>query len=131
MYLFINTSQPEADIGLLDDKAIFIDRIKWQAGHNQSDELLQRIDSLLKLNGVKKTDLSGILMVKGPGSYTGLRVGIASGNALALALGIGAVGIAGEETGDLAQIISRFEDLSNDFVRPFYANSPHITKPKL
>lgn len=51
--------------------------------HNVSDGILQNIDKLLKKSKTKLSDLKGIFVIKGPGSFTGLRVGIAVANQFA------------------------------------------------
>jgi tRNA threonylcarbamoyl adenosine modification protein YeaZ len=60
------------------------------AGQDHSRRLLQAIDELL---GERRHDLSGIAVVTGPGSYAGLRVGIATAEGLALARGVPITGI--------------------------------------
>jgi tRNA threonylcarbamoyl adenosine modification protein YeaZ len=51
------------------------------------------IDQLIKKNKIEKSQLTGIVVSTGPGSFTGLRVGMASVKALAIALNIPLVGI--------------------------------------
>lgn len=63
------------------------------ASHAQSRELLPKIDKLLKKNRIKLFDLNVIAVYQGPGSFTGLRVGISVANALAWGLDIPVVGI--------------------------------------
>lgn len=53
-----------------------------------SQVLLPLVEKLLKSQKVDFKDLEGIEVEKGPGSFTGLRVGVAVANALGLALGI-------------------------------------------
>lgn len=53
-----------------------------------SQVLLPLIDKILKTNKLKLQDLSGIEVETGPGSFTGLRVGVSVANALGYSLGI-------------------------------------------
>lgn len=54
----------------------------------RSQTCLILIDKVLKEKNLKPTDLSNIEIVKGPGSFTGLRVGISIANALSSLLKI-------------------------------------------
>ena len=56
-------------------------------------KLISWLDYLLQEAGVSRQDLQGIACVTGPGSFTGLRIGLASMQGLALALGIPMVGL--------------------------------------
>jgi tRNA threonylcarbamoyl adenosine modification protein YeaZ len=51
------------------------------------------IDQLIRNNKIEKTQLTGMVVSTGPGSFTGLRVGMASAKALAIALNVPLVGI--------------------------------------
>lgn len=55
--------------------------------------MLPAIDELLQTNSIGKKDLELIVACTGPGSYTGLRVGVSLAKALAFGLGISAVGV--------------------------------------
>src|SRR6266536_1794231 len=53
------------------------------AGGTFSAQLVPQIAALLEKHGYRKTDLAGFAVVSGPGSFTGLRVGLAAIKALA------------------------------------------------
>jgi tRNA threonylcarbamoyladenosine biosynthesis protein TsaB len=65
----------------------------WRCLNNHTLELTPAIDEMLKQAGVEPSDLSGIAVAIGPGSYTGLRVGLALAKGLALANGLPLVGV--------------------------------------
>jgi len=54
----------------------------------KSQKLLELIDEALKKENIKLTDLSEIEVNLGPGSFTGLRIGVSTANALSWALKI-------------------------------------------
>ena len=55
---------------------------------NKTQIILPMIDEVLKKHSLKPEDLSEIEINTGPGSFTGLRVGLAIANALSLSLKI-------------------------------------------
>lgn len=73
---------------------------------SHSAHLLSRLDSLLRRVGVRVNDLEGIGVGLGPGSFTGLRVGLAAGKGLAYALKIPLAGV------------SSFAALAQQFIEP-------------
>ena len=58
------------------------------AGLRHSELIMDSIDMLLQKAGLKPGDLSGIVCMGGPGSFTGLRIGFAVAKGLALSLNI-------------------------------------------
>lgn len=60
---------------------------------NHSISLMPTIDFLMQSVGWQPTDLERIVVAQGPGSYTGLRIGVATAKTLAYTLGIDLVGI--------------------------------------
>jgi len=56
--------------------------------YTHSEKLVVYIDEAIKLAGLKPSDLDAICVSKGPGSYTGLRIGVSAAKGLCYGLGI-------------------------------------------
>jgi tRNA threonylcarbamoyladenosine biosynthesis protein TsaB len=85
--LFIDTSNnKEITVSLkLDGKEIVETR---PSEHHKAQVVLPMINEILKEHQLKPLDLTGIEVNDGPGSFTGLRVGVAIANTLAAVLQI-------------------------------------------
>ena len=59
----------------------------------QAERIFPAIDELLARNGVTYADLTRIAVTTGPGSFTGLRIGLTAARGLGLALDIPVVGV--------------------------------------
>lgn len=92
MQITIDTTQSETLIALLKNK-IVLDVFVLELQNRHSERLLLEIDELLAKNSISKEQLSELLCVTGPGSYTGTRVGVTTANALRFGLGIKSAGI--------------------------------------
>jgi universal bacterial protein YeaZ len=90
--LSIDTSANTASVALARDGAI-IGSIRLNAGLTHSQTLLPAVDSLLALTVVSKKQLDKIAVCVGPGSFTGLRIGVAAAKGLALALGVNVIAL--------------------------------------
>lgn len=55
--------------------------------------IIRKIDNLVSSAGLKQSDIDGIIVSTGPGSFTGLRIGLAAAKGIAVALQIPIVGI--------------------------------------
>ena len=55
--------------------------------------VLEDADELLRANGVERSELSAIVVGTGPGSFTGMRLGLAAARGLALALELPVAGV--------------------------------------
>ena len=74
--LGIDTSAKTASVGLAEDNNI-IDDIFLNEGLTHSETLLPMIDRILKNNNLKINDIDAFAVNNGPGSFTGIRIGIA------------------------------------------------------
>ncbi|HET8946785.1 MAG TPA: tRNA (adenosine(37)-N6)-threonylcarbamoyltransferase complex dimerization subunit type 1 TsaB [Candidatus Polarisedimenticolia bacterium] len=68
-----------------------------QPGGGHAPELLEAIEALLTAAGAGAKDLAGIAVALGPGSFTGVRVGLATAKGLGYALGIPVAGLSSLE----------------------------------
>lgn len=62
-----------------------------------SEGIIELIDKVMKLAGVENKDLNAIMVIKGPGSFTGLRVGISVANQFSHQLKIPIFGLKTDE----------------------------------
>jgi len=130
--LAIDTTTEETGIGLLGESKPKI--MTWVSHRNQSKELLPNIDKLLKQEKVKLTELKLVVVNLGPGSFTGLRVGISTANALGYGLNIPVIGKAnliGEVTNRIENLL-KLKTQTKQFKQtlPHYGRPPRITFPK-
>jgi tRNA threonylcarbamoyladenosine biosynthesis protein TsaB len=65
----------------------------WESPRRHTVELLPRLVAALDQLDVNAEHLSGIAVTRGPGSFTGLRVGLAVAKGLALARGLPLIGV--------------------------------------
>lgn len=101
----------------------------WRASKLLSEELPGMIEDALASLKLGFEDVSGVIGFKGPGSYTGLRIGITVMNAIADQVGAPIVG----ETGDnwLEDGLARLRSDENDkIILPEYGGEANITKPR-
>ena len=92
MYLIICTIRKESFVGLLNENETSVFN-KWFSQNNQSEELLSKINILLKSSKTDIKNIKGIIVINGPGSYTGIRVGVVTANTLSFSLNVPVVGI--------------------------------------
>src|SRR5437762_1025561 len=85
--LFIDTaSNKEITIGLFIDEQKYF--LKKELGFHKAQVVLPLIDELLKKHKLTIKDINALEVNKGPGSFTGVRVGVSVANALSYALGV-------------------------------------------
>lgn len=80
--LMLDTTCNYLSIGIANDKKI-IDRCVEQTNKNQSEIFMVRLEDLLKRNNLKLKDVNEIFLTIGPGSFTGVRLGLAFAKTLA------------------------------------------------
>lgn len=102
---------------------------EWQADRTLAKNLLRYLEEKLSERSASWHDITGIGVMKGPGSFTGLRIGMTVLNTLADALQIPIVGETGEDWEEKA--IKRLQSGENEqIVLPEYGREANITKPR-
>ena len=92
MWLGIETSSLVSSVALMDEHNL-IGELTIQAGLTHSEQLVPHIDMLLRASQVERNELKGIVVSIGPGSFTGLRIGMGTAKAMAYALQIPLYGV--------------------------------------
>ena len=127
MILLLDTATPVCKLTLIDGNLVIHD--EWHAGRELAKELLGYLNTQLAATERTFDDLSGIAAFRGPGSFTGLRIGLTVLNTAAETLGIPIVGTTGDAWKEEA--IQRLQSGENDrLVMPLYGSNATITKPR-
>lgn len=129
MILLLDTSTPTCRLGIASHGSESIDWHEWLAERELSSGLHGFILENLRQAGFGWSDIQAIGVFEGPGSYTGLRIGLTVANTLADSLKIPIVGVATDNWHKLA--LERLGRGDNDkIVLPKYGGSPNITAPR-
>lgn len=127
MILLLDTSGGKCELTLVDSGKR--SDYSWQADRELARGLHRFLNEKLSENGKRWQDIGGIGAFKGPGSFTGLRIGLTVLNGLADSLDIPIVGTTGQDWRDAA--LERLENSENDsIVMPDYGSEARITKPR-
>jgi len=120
MNLYINTAQKDLIEISLKNRNKIVALKKFKSDRTQAEKLLPAIEKLLKASKIKLSNLSGVEVENGGGSFTSLRIGVVTANALAYALG---VAVAGQgKTKAAGRSKKKF-----NIVEPIYNREPEIT----
>lgn len=130
MILFIRTDSPVAVVGLVRATGEKVAEQHIELGRSMARDLPRAIENLLRENDCAWRALKGLAVFRGPGSFTGLRIGCSIANAVAYASHVPIVGTSGEEAW-LETAVERLAAGENDkIVLPYYGAEARITKPR-
>jgi tRNA threonylcarbamoyladenosine biosynthesis protein TsaB len=90
--LAVDTSARSCGVAIADKETLLADLIN-EAGETHSKHLMDMIKRAFEISRLKPFDMDGFSVTKGPGSFTGLRIGISSVKGLAAATGKPVAGI--------------------------------------
>lgn len=127
MLLLLDTSTPVCYVTLVDHEDSV--SYEWQADRTLAKGLLGFLRDSLAKQDADMHALTGIGVMQGPGSFTGLRIGLTVANTLADGLQVPIVGATGENWQEQAlEKLRSGED--EKIVMPEYGAAAHITAPR-
>lgn len=127
VWLGIETTTPTGGASLMKNGILLAEEY-FPISATHSEKVLPGISRLLEQSGVAAEELTGIAVSAGPGSYTGLRIGISTAHGLSAGWGIGAVGVetlrilSASVTADFP-VLSCIRARSNEVFAAVYENS--------
>jgi tRNA threonylcarbamoyladenosine biosynthesis protein TsaB len=135
MILVIDTASEQALIGIWEQK--WLEKEQFLGGHNLNKIIIQKLKKVMDphLNNTDRTVIKGIVVNAGPGSFTGLRIGLSVANTIAYTYDIPIVGI--KDGLDVDKLLQKgksvLESRGTSFgepIVPHYGAEPSITQPK-
>jgi tRNA threonylcarbamoyladenosine biosynthesis protein TsaB len=126
--LALRTDKPAAELYVYDsgDK---IAELVWPAHLELAETLNTKIKEILNKSSITYDELGGIVIYKGPGSFTGLRIGMSVANALAYGQAVPIIAKGGQDW--LTAAIEALENGQNDVIAvPEYGAPPRTTQPR-
>jgi tRNA threonylcarbamoyladenosine biosynthesis protein TsaB len=94
MLLAIDTATDMAGLALYDEgQGRILGEETWYSVRNHTVELMPRIVRMLAQQNLSSADLTGLAVSLGPGSFTGLRIGLSVAKGLSLANGLPVAGV--------------------------------------
>ncbi len=126
--LTIRSDKPESELGLFQDSERLTYE-KWEAHRQLAETIHKKLEVLLISQKKDWRDIEGIVCYQGPGSFTGLRIGLSVANAIAGSLEVPIVAKTGEEwLADGIKALHKGEN--NHAAMPEYGSPVHTTQPK-
>ena len=128
MILYVRTDSPVALIGLSDGEQTLVEQ-QLELGRAMARDLPAAVEALLADRDAGWASLDGLVVFRGPGSFTGLRIGCTLMNALAYSLELPIVGT--KDDAWVAEGVARLSTGEDDkVIVPHYGADARITKPR-
>lgn len=98
MIIAIESASPDQSVAVADPTGSVVGDAAWTAERGQGSELLPRLLGLLDDHSARLDEVTAVAVGLGPGSFTGLRVGLALAKGLAAGLSVPIIGVPSLET---------------------------------
>ena len=83
--ILLDSSNTNLSVGVAKDN-LLLESISYEACQRQSEYMILELNKLLEKYGVNREEISEVIVAKGPGSYTGVRIAITIAKTIAVAL---------------------------------------------
>ena len=83
--ILLDSSNTNLSVGIAKDNTL-LDYISYEAWQRQSEYMIVELNKLLEKHNIKKEEITDVMVAKGPGSYTGVRIAITIAKTIAVAL---------------------------------------------
>ncbi len=93
LILALDTSTEMASIALYGPVEGVVAEQTWRSGREQTTQLLPTLEKLMALVGATTNDIGGIAVATGPGSFSGVRIGLSNAKSMAYALQVPVWGV--------------------------------------
>lgn len=110
--LNIETATKNCSVSLAKNGETILCKEIAEQGYSHAEKLHVFIEEVLKESGISAQDLKAIAISKGPGSYTGLRIGVSAAKGLCYALGIPLIAL------DTLQVLAQKVVVDNGLIVP-------------
>ena len=110
--LHIETATKNCSVALAKDGQLLAHREMAEEGYSHAEKLHVFIEETLAEAGIAYKDLSAVAVSQGPGSYTGLRIGVSAAKGLCFALRIPLIAV------DTLSVLARQANISDGIVIP-------------
>lgn len=112
LLLNIETATKNCSVSLAEDGQTIAYKEIAEQNFSHAEKLHVFVDELLKENNLNYKDLNGVAVGQGPGSYTGLRIGVSSAKGFCYALGIPMIAI------DTLEVLARKITIAEGLIIP-------------
>lgn len=110
--LNIETATKNCSVALAKEGKTILCKEIAEEGYSHAERLHVFIEEIIKEAGISLNDLSAIAASQGPGSYTGLRIGVSAAKGLCFALGIPLIAV------DTLQVLASRVNVTEGFIIP-------------
>lgn len=86
--LALDTATRRPTLALASADGKLLGQRQWESQHRHGEQLLEQLNQLLAEIGVDHRELEGVVVGTGPGSFTGLRIGLATAKTIAYSMNI-------------------------------------------
>ena len=83
--IILDSSNTNLSVGIARDN-LLLESISYEAWQQQSEHMIPELNKLLEKYNVQKEEIGEVIVAKGPGSYTGVRIAITIAKTIAVSL---------------------------------------------